>query len=71
VTALNDVVARHTRWGFWKCFHRLRRAGHRWKLPARRAGMKIRWFVAQDQSGIHKGTAVYFGAGMFGIVTLE
>src|SRR5262249_9834021 len=30
VTALNDVVARHRRWGFWKCFHRLRRAGHRW-----------------------------------------
>src|SRR5215831_5110711 len=26
VTALNDVVARHARWGFWKCFHRLRRA---------------------------------------------
>src|SRR2546427_3403457 len=30
VTALNDVVARHTRWGFWKCFYRLRRAGHGW-----------------------------------------
>jgi putative transposase len=30
VTALNEIVARHTRWGFWKCFHRLRRAGHRW-----------------------------------------
>src|SRR5262249_59863832 len=30
VYALNDVVARHARWGFWKCFHRLRRAGHRW-----------------------------------------
>ena len=30
VTALNDVVGRHSRWGFWKCFHRLRRAGHRW-----------------------------------------
>lgn len=30
VTALNDVVARHARWGFWKCFYRLRRAGHRW-----------------------------------------
>jgi len=30
VTALNAVVARHTRWGFWKCFHRLRRAGHPW-----------------------------------------
>jgi hypothetical protein len=31
VTALNEVVARHTRWRFWKCFHRLRRAGHRWR----------------------------------------
>jgi putative transposase len=30
VTALNDVVARHSRWGFWKCFDRLRLAGHRW-----------------------------------------
>jgi hypothetical protein len=28
VTALNEVVARHSRWGFWKCFYRLRRAGH-------------------------------------------
>jgi transposase InsO family protein len=24
------VVARYTRWGFWKCFYRLRRAGHGW-----------------------------------------
>ena len=30
VAALNEIVARHTRWGFWKCFHRLRRAGHHW-----------------------------------------
>jgi len=30
VAALNDVVARHRRWGFWKCFYRLRRTGHRW-----------------------------------------
>ena len=30
VTALNEVVGRHSRWGFWKCFYRLRRAGHRW-----------------------------------------
>ena len=30
VTALNEVVARHSRWGFWKCFYRLRRAGHPW-----------------------------------------
>jgi hypothetical protein len=30
VAALNDVVAHHTRWGFWQGFHRLRRAGHPW-----------------------------------------
>jgi putative transposase len=30
VTALNDVVVRHSRWCFWKCFYRLRRAGHWW-----------------------------------------
>ena len=30
VGALNEVVARHARWGFWKCFYRLRRAGHWW-----------------------------------------
>jgi len=30
VTALNDIVARHARWGFWKCFYRLGRAGHGW-----------------------------------------
>ena len=30
MAALNEVVARHSRWGFWKCFYRLRRAGHRW-----------------------------------------
>lgn len=30
VAALNDVVARHARWGFWKCFYRLRRGGHGW-----------------------------------------
>jgi putative transposase len=30
VTALNEVVARHSRWSFWKCFYRLRRAGQRW-----------------------------------------
>ena len=30
VTALNEVAGRHSRWGFWKCFYRLRRAGHRW-----------------------------------------
>jgi len=31
VTALNEGAGRHSRWGFWKCFYRLRRAGHRWK----------------------------------------
>ncbi len=30
VTALNDTVERHGRWGFWKCFQRLRHQGHTW-----------------------------------------
>lgn len=30
MTALNQLVARHARWGFWKCFDRLRLNGHRW-----------------------------------------
>lgn len=28
VHALNETVARHGRWGFWKCFQRLRDQGH-------------------------------------------
>jgi putative transposase len=27
---LNEVVGRHGRWGFWKCFHWLRQRGCRW-----------------------------------------
>jgi putative transposase len=30
IAALTDVVARYARWGFWKCFDRLRVEGHRW-----------------------------------------
>jgi putative transposase len=30
VEALQGVVAHHMRWGFWKCFDRLRLDGHRW-----------------------------------------
>jgi len=30
ITALNEVVAKHQRWGFWKCFDRLRLLGHGW-----------------------------------------
>lgn len=30
ITALSDVVSVRTRWGFWKCFHRLRGDGHPW-----------------------------------------
>ena len=30
VEALNAVVARHGRWGFWKCHDRLRLDGHPW-----------------------------------------
>jgi putative transposase len=28
--ALQAVIAQHGRWGFWKCFDRLRALGHRW-----------------------------------------
>jgi putative transposase len=30
IQALNEVVARRSRWGFWKCFDRLRLTGHAW-----------------------------------------
>jgi putative transposase len=30
IDALNAVVARHGRWGFWKCHGRLRLDGHAW-----------------------------------------
>ena len=30
IAALNEVVAKHQRWGFWKCFDRLRLLGHGW-----------------------------------------
>lgn len=30
VQALNEIVAKRPRWGFWKCFNRLRKDGHQW-----------------------------------------
>jgi putative transposase len=30
ITALQAVVAQHGRWGFWKCFRRLRAQGYAW-----------------------------------------
>jgi putative transposase len=30
IEALNGLIEKHNRWGFWMCFHRLRNLGHRW-----------------------------------------
>ncbi len=30
ITALNALIERHARWGFWKCRKALRRLGHKW-----------------------------------------
>jgi len=30
IHALNAVVEKRPRWGFWKCFERLRSDGHAW-----------------------------------------
>ena len=30
IAVLQTIVAQHTRWGFWKCFDRLRALGHPW-----------------------------------------
>lgn len=30
IDQLNEVVARHGRWGFWKCFHWMRQRGATW-----------------------------------------
>jgi len=30
IDGLNEVVTRHGRWGFWKCFHWLRQRGETW-----------------------------------------
>jgi len=30
IAALNEMVSKRSRGGFWKCFHRLRADGHEW-----------------------------------------
>ena len=30
IAALNEIVSKHRRWGFWKCYHRLRHQGKNW-----------------------------------------
>ena len=41
IDALNAVVAKRPRWGFWKCFHRLRNDDHDLEaLDASQEGIK-------------------------------
>lgn len=30
IEALNELIEKHNRWGFWMCFYRLRNLGHKW-----------------------------------------
>ena len=30
IDALNEIITKRARWGFWKCYYRLRRDGHVW-----------------------------------------
>ena len=30
IDALQEIVEKNRRWGFWLCFQRLRNLGHRW-----------------------------------------
>jgi putative transposase len=30
IAALNEMVSKRSRWGFWKCFHRRRADGNEW-----------------------------------------
>jgi putative transposase len=30
IEAINELIERHGRWGFWKCYKALRRKGHQW-----------------------------------------
>jgi putative transposase len=30
IEALNEIIDKHNRWGFWKCFHGLRLLDHQW-----------------------------------------
>jgi len=32
IAALNEIVTKRTRWGFWKCYWRLRADGHGWNF---------------------------------------
>ena len=45
VEALNAVVAKHGRWGFWKCHDRLRLDGHAWNHKRGSLGQLVRHVI--------------------------
>ncbi len=70
VSALNETVERHGRWGFWKCFQRLRDQGHAWnhkRVHRVYCSMKLnlphrtkKRVITRERQPLHPGDDFYF-----------